>query len=154
MELLIKRKKNNYELFIKIILILFTIILFLIGLSNIIFLIAAALMGYADYMIFLNLDVEYEYLYINQELSIDKIMSKTKRKTLITMDVHKIGLLVPLSSPELNAYKNRNLKKLDFSSGDKEASSYVIIYNDEREQKFIIFEPNEKLLSYLKSFVR
>ena len=38
------------------------------------------------YFVFPRLDIEYEYLYLDRELSIDKIMSKEKRNLAVVTD--------------------------------------------------------------------
>ena len=153
-EWLVKRKRNKFEVVIKGVTIGFTAVFFLIGFTNLLFLVAAVAMGIATYFIIMNLDLEYEYLFVNKELSVDKIMSKSKRKTLININVQKIAALAPLGAYEMEHYKRKNLKKLDFSSGNDDAQRYVIIYNDSTDQKYIIIEPNDKILSYLKTYVR
>ncbi len=153
-ECLVKRKRNPMSFLIKGAFIFITVLFFLLGLMNVLFFVGGALMVFLDYMVFLNLDIEYEYLYVNGELSIDKILAKSKRKSLMTFNVHKISLLVPVDAPELMKYKNSNLKKLDYSSGYGGADRYVFIYNDNREQKYVVFEPDEVLLGLLKSTVR
>ena len=46
-------------------------------------------------------DLEFEYLYVNGELDVDKIMSKTKRKRVARIDMDKVELIAPLKSLSL-----------------------------------------------------
>ena len=38
-------------------------------------------------------DIEYEYLYLDKEITIDKIMAKTRRKRVLSISVDKIEIL-------------------------------------------------------------
>ena len=40
-----------------------------------------------DIYLFRSMDIEYEYLYINGNLDVDKIMSKSRRKKVFEMNV-------------------------------------------------------------------
>ena len=80
-ELLVKKKKTSTDTLLKALMIGVTVIFVLGGiLFNPIILIPAIVMGVVDYFKLPALDLEYEYLYVNGELDIDKIMSKQKRK--------------------------------------------------------------------------
>ena len=46
-----------------------------------------------DVFLFRRLDLEYEYLYVNGDLDIDKIMGKQKRKRVFSMNVNDLELL-------------------------------------------------------------
>ena len=81
-ELLVKKKKTSTDTLLKALMIGVTVIFVLGGiLFNPIILIPAIVMGVVDYFKLPALDLEYEYLYVNGELDIDKIMSKQKRKS-------------------------------------------------------------------------
>lgn len=99
--------------------------------GGLLFLIAAVALGVGTYFIWLNTDVEYEYLYLDKELTIDKIMAKTKRKKVATFDMERLEMLAPANSYHLDDYRNRNFKETDFSSGVKKQPDvrFVMIYD-------------------------
>ena len=66
--------------FLKILLIMLTVGFVLVGMVFIIALIPAILFGVAAYFVYMNTDLEYEYLYLDRELTVDKVMAKSKRK--------------------------------------------------------------------------
>ena len=106
-------------------------------------LLIAAVFGAAAYFSRLNADVEYEYLYLDKEISIDKIMAKSKRKKAAEYSVEKMEILAPIQSHRLDYYKNNpNMKKIvDYSSGvaDMPDKRYMMIYEGGVR---VIFEPN------------
>ena len=81
-ELLVKKKQTAKDLIIKFLLIGLIAATAFLGLIGVIFAwIATLILGVAAYFILPNLDLEYEYVYVNGELDIDKIMAKIQEKT-------------------------------------------------------------------------
>ncbi len=97
---------------------------------DIVMFIFAAILGILDYFIFLWTDVEYEYLYLDREISVDKIMAKNKRKRVAVLSVDKIEILAPYSSHELDSYRNRSVKATNYSAGQDlpDAKLYAMYY--------------------------
>lgn len=113
-------------------------------------LLLAVVFGVVAYLLKLFNSVEYEYLYIDKELQIDRILSKNSRKRMETLDLNKLEVLAPIRSHELDRYRNRNVKIKDYSSGVEENNvlKYMLVMND----KQIIFEPTEEMVKTIKMF--
>lgn len=105
---------------------------------NIVFFIAVIALGVLDYFIFQWTDIEYEYLYLDKEISVDKIMAKTRRKKLLTIDVNKVEIIAPEKSHQLDSYRNRQTKVTDLSAGHDlpDQKLYWVFY--EGNQKFLM----------------
>ena len=103
------------------------------------------LLGVAAYFVNLNADLEYEYLYVDKELAVDKVLAKSRRKRVAVFDVGKMEILAPIKSWHLDNYKNRQDKVVDYSSGEEKQPDgrYVFYYDG---QKKVIFEPNEEMI--------
>ena len=96
-------------------------------------------------------DLEFEYLYVNGELDVDKIMSKTRRKRAANYQIEKIEMLVPENSHELDYYKqNSKIKRVDFSSGEKHGNVYAMVYNGEKSQEIVLLELNDIILNDIR----
>ena len=82
------------------------------------------------YLIYPNTDLEYEYLYVDKSLTVDKIMAKEKRKTIATYELDRMELLVPANSYRLAEYRNKDLKTVGFWSLDNSDDHvpYAMIY--------------------------
>lgn len=151
-ELLIKREKRAVDTAKKVGLIILTV---LAG-AAILFLTPWAIAVFAglcifDYFIFQTFNVEYEYLYVNGELDIDKILSRTTRKKAGSYQITKMELLAPWKSHELDYYKNSGQCKVtDFSSGREDAEVYAMVYNGEKGMEFILFEPDKVILDDIR----
>ena len=147
-ELLVKKKKTSTDTLLKALMIGVTVIFVLGGiLFNPIILIPAIVMGVVDYFKLPALDLEYEYLYVNGELDVDKIMSKKKRKRVGSYDMKKVELVASRNSHELDSFRNRkDLKVHDYSSMEENAKTFGMVINGEKGMELIYFDPNEAIL--------
>ena len=94
-EQLVKKRPDMKDLAIKVGLILITVIAFLIVLVFPIGIILPILAIVLDVIMFRRLNVEYEYLYVNGDLDVDKIMSRAKRKRMFPIECIGDGASCP-----------------------------------------------------------
>ena len=144
-EWLVKRKTPVYLIFLKILFIMMTVCFFLAGLLFAPALLIALVMGIAAYFITLNANLEYEYLYVDRELTVDKVMNKSKRKRIATFDIGKIEIMAPIKSHQLDSYQNRNYKLVDYSSWEEKQPDGRYVFYYDGQQK-VTFEPNEEMI--------
>lgn len=118
-ELLVKKESGAKEKAFRVLCVIPTVLAALFALlsGNALFLILAIVLGVLDYFVFQWTDIEYEYLYLDKEITVDKIMAKTRRKRVATIDVNKIEILAPVKSYQLDSFKNRQVKAIDYSAG-------------------------------------
>ena len=118
-ELLVKKKRTATDTILKTLLIALTVIAFLAGLliTPLALIVFVGLLV-LDYFKLPGFDLEYEYLYVNGELDIDKIMSKQKRKRVGSFDMKNVEMVAPVKSHELDYYRNGKVKVVDYSSGE------------------------------------
>lgn len=114
-----------------------------------IFLVAAAA-GAGAYFLTQYSEVEYEYLYLDKELTIDSISGKTSRKRVGTYSLDKIEILAPIKSYHLDNYKNRQVKVTDYSIGEELQPDLRYCFYYEGGEKVII-SPNEELVKVMKN---
>ena len=105
----------------------------------------ALLAGLGIYFVFYLTGVEYEYLYVDKSLSVDKIVAKRTRKKVASYDLERMECFAPFGHEILKEYENRSLDTKDYSSGYSQNADkrYVLIYDG---QKKIILEPSEKMI--------
>lgn len=115
--------------------------------------IMAIVFGVLMYFANLNAEIEYEYLYLDREITVDKIMAQTKRKKVAKFNLEKMEIFAPINSHQLDSYKNRNLKSVDYSSGveQKPDPRYIMVYGDEGGTKLVVLEPNEAMVKAIKT---
>lgn len=119
--------------------------------SGLFFIVALAFAALA-YFVIPMLDLEFEYLYIDKEIQIDKIMSKEKRKNVMNLDLNNMEVMALHNSHELDSYKARNIKTYDFTSREDDAKVYSIVYESGKEGTVLVnIEPGEEMLSAIKT---
>ena len=98
-EILVPKKKTAVDIFVKVLLILATGAGIAAGvIVRPLFLIAAAVCLLLDFLVLPRLNVEYEYLYVNGELDIDKIFSMSTRKNVASYQISQLEIMAPAGS--------------------------------------------------------
>ena len=153
-ECLIKAKTSGLAKFGKVVLITLTVIfvlaVFLLPPLMIFAFIGALITGVGAYFLNLFTDLEYEYLYLDKELVVDKVMAKAKRKRVATYQLDRIEILAPVKSYHLDNYKNRNAKQKDYSIGEvlQPDRRYAMYYEGGEK---ILLSPSEELIKVMKN---
>lgn len=150
-ECLVKRKSSPVLKALQGLLAVLAVIFF-VGMSFMgwVGLIVAVVAGVGAYLLSLNANLEYEYLYVDREITIDKILNMTKRKQVEKFEADRIEMFAPVNSWHLDQYKNMQFKVTDYSSRMENPANkaYAMIYSGNRK---IILEPNEALVKALAS---
>lgn len=147
-ECLVKRKSPFLIRFLKTLLMMLTVCFFVVGVGYLPALIIAIALGVGAYFAYMNADIEYEYLYLDKEINIDKVMAKSRRKKAAVYDVGRMEVLAPVKSYHLDAYRNRELKTVDYSSGEAEDNNkYMMVYEGNVK---VIWEPNAEMVKAIR----
>ena len=116
-------------------------------------LIAGIVLGIVSYYFIIpKTDLEFEYLFVNGELDVDMIMSKTKRKRVKSIQLSDADIMAPLKSHRMDYYNgNSRLKTLDYSSGNQQHRRFAVIIKSGGENCKIIIEPDEQMAQAIKN---
>ena len=109
----------------------------------------AAAVGY--YFISLNASIEFEYQYCDREITVDKVLNKSRRKNVGKYEVERIEIMAPSRSYHLDEYRNKTYKVLDYSAREKNPQpdpTYTIIYDGKEK---LILEPSGEFVAAVKS---
>ncbi|MCH5261283.1 MAG: hypothetical protein J1F42_00055 [Lachnospiraceae bacterium] len=151
-ECLVARKPSMMMTFLKFFLIMMAVVMLLFGLGTgyIVPLILGIVAGVGAYFATMNASIEYEYLYVDKEVSIDKVLAKSRRKKAGTYSVEQMEIFAPLNSHRLDSYKNRDAKTVDYSSGiaAQPERRYMMVCNGGTR---VILEPNEALIKAIQT---
>lgn len=123
--------------------------------TSLLFLIPAALCAAAANYFWLESAVDFEYVYVDKELRVAKIMQKQRRKELAVYDLTKMEVLAPVGSYHLDGFKNKDLKVIDYSSqGDEnKASRYALILSDGTELILdMVGDYSSQILDLIRTF--
>ena len=132
-ELLIKQRESKKDKLLGIAMVVAAVVSLLSSLLiHFLFLFGAIAFGILSYVVyFRKMKVEYEYTYMDRELRIESIYNESKRKSVVVLDLNKMEILAKENSHHLDSYKNRQVKEMDFSTGEEdteELSTYVMYY--------------------------
>ncbi len=143
MEYMVRKKITVKDHLIRISMIVLTVFFFLLSIVIQPSLIIAGILAAVTYfVVFPSTDLEYEYLYCDKQITVDKIMAKSKRKQVAVYDTDKIELLAPVNSFRLKAFEHRTLREVPlWSLKEDDHVPYVMIY--EGNQKVILDLPAE-----------
>lgn len=106
--------------------------------------------GAATFFVFQMLSVEYEYLYVDGSLSIDKILGKARRKKVLECSKEELLMIAPSDSYVLKDYETSGMKVVNCSSQKPEAKTFTMIYQKNGQHYKVILEPNDKLLQAIR----
>lgn len=143
-EQLIKKQTDMKDVLVKAVLVALTIVSALSIFMFVFGIIALIVMIIVDVIMFPRLKVEYEYLFVNGDLDIDKIMNKSKRKKIFSVTADQLEMLAPVGSIELMQYKK--VKTYDYSSGTGNGKLYALVAAIGGEMCQVVFEPNETIV--------
>ena len=101
-----------------------------------------------DVYLFKRLDLEYEYVFYNGDLDIDKVMGKEARKHLLTTSIKDAIVVAPTGAQEVLGYQH--LKAINYSTCVPGNKTYELITTKGSDKVRIIFEPNEAMLKAMK----
>lgn len=109
------------------------------------FFLSLVVSGLGLFMTKRSLSVEFEYLYFDGVLTIDKVTGQTSRKHLKNYYLDKLKMIAPEDSDRIQHLSRTAEKKLNYGNGSP-LPQYVMFYNNQK----VIFSPSQELLTALK----
>lgn len=113
--------------------------------------------GFGTWRLFQNMQVEYEYTFTNGSLDIDKILAKTRRKELLTLEVRKVtdfgvydsSVSEPSDMTIVEAAGTPRVIDEENGEAKKPVSYYADFPHEEYGNTRLIFTPDEKMLGMI-----
>ena len=143
-EQLIKKQTDTKDTLKKVGLIAVTVLSVFLAFITPVGIILPIILIIVDVLVIQSLNVEYEYVFVNGDLDIDKIMNKSRRKRMFSVDADQMELLAPVGAVELMQYKK--VRTYDYTSGKNHAEIYALIASNKGELCKVLFEPNETII--------
>ena len=148
-EVLVKRDVEKEKKKRKLIILAMMIILLVLGLATksliSLCLFAVCVLGY--YFLVQKYYVEFEYFYMDGELTISKIINKSIRKKVLELHDEVIKSIEPVNSTGMNAFNN--LEKKDCTANEASGIPYAIVYMD-KVLKRVGIQMNDELYKEFK----
>ncbi len=115
---------------------------------------AVLVLVYLAYRMFMNFYVEWEYVFVTNEVSFSKIMNQSKRKDILTCQLKDTVIMFKNTDKEHAAAVPKDAKKYNFLSGTG-VDYYIWITKDQKGKTVCIyFEPDDKMLDSMKTLAR
>ncbi len=146
----VKRKDDAKTMGLRVLLVIAVVVGVLLMLLGGFFGIAGIVLVVIAVWLFPKLSIEYEYVFVDGQIDFDRITGKSRRKTMLRIDLEQAEIVAPEGSHALDGYTYIQVINKDFSSNTKEAKPYIIIASVEDKKYRISFEPTEKMLSMMK----
>ncbi|MCQ2494676.1 MAG: DUF6106 family protein [Lachnospiraceae bacterium] len=151
-ECLVKGKKNIKAEIGRVALIVLAVLLVAVAFIFWQFWIAlfAAAASVGAYVVSGYINVEYEYLYLDKEIVIDRIYNQEKRKRVATYSFEKIQVVAPIKSYHLDKFGKVSEKAVNYGIGieEKPDRRYVIFFENKDQ---VIFSPSEEMVKVMKN---
>ena len=153
---LIARKKNVALVFVSYLLVALAAISLLticIGFApGILF---AVVFGLIAYLMIMAQNTEFEYSYFDGELRFAKIKNKSRRKRLGIYSMESVAAIAPAGDRSVYNYENGNeIKKIDYTSGQKDVPYYDIVIKSPDENVLIKAELDDRFLTEVEKKYR
>ncbi len=151
-EILVKRKAQPLDMVKKAGMILLTVIAFVIGFLFIpLMMIGTVLLGLLAWYVITGLNLEYEYLYVNGDIDVDRIKNRERRKRVGSYELVNMEILAPSNSHELDSYlNNKSAKIIDYTSGDESVQSYTAVYTNEANMQIVRLELTKEVVDDIR----
>lgn len=158
MEYIIKRKKGVKENILTLAIILsvpsliyLSIMLLVTPLAPLTIFVIAGIVFLA-YWLISKMNVEFEYIITNNELDIDKIVSKKTRKRLITIDLRKIDLIAPTLTTAHGDMLSKPATNVLYADSGMAENAYFINFEKDGQTYRVFLSPTEKMLDAMKMY--
>lgn len=106
-------------------------------------------LGWGALFLTSKLKKEHEYMLTNNELDIDVIYNKERRKKVLTIDLKKIDIMASIKDERHKDSLERAQKTLNLSDGEGTKDTYGVVYAHNGELTKILITPNEEMLTLI-----
>jgi hypothetical protein len=91
--------------------------------------------------------VEYEYVFTNGEIDVDKIVEMKKRSRALTFNIKSVELLAPENSQHIKDFANKPSKVVTLFPNTTDKDVYVAMVTGGNERLQLRFVPDEEFIN-------
>ena len=106
-------------------------------------------LGWGAFFLTSKLKREHEYSLTNNELDIDVIYNKERRKKIMTLDLKKIDVMASIKDERHQESFARAQKTINASDGELTKDTYGILLNHAGALTKVLITPNEEMLTLM-----
>lgn len=156
-EQLIKRLPNAKTTLIRVGIVLASLVLIVLSLGieaiSFFFPILLTAIIFGAYILMKRLNIEYEYVLTNNEMDIDIIYGKSRRKRIFSGNVRDFEAFRQVGSAEMEHTFSSAQGRADYTSGKGEGVYEFLAVQGGKKMRIII-EPNEELLASIIPYLK
>ena len=118
-------------------------------------LVLIAFMWYFAVFFMKKFNVEYEYILTNSAIDIDKIMSKSQRKRIISFDFAEVEIVANINDDAHNAQYKNQAKQVELYDLTGDASSggvYFVDFTHGGKPARVLFQPTSRMIEAIRKF--
>ena len=154
-EKIVKRRKQPKDfIMIFLILIAAVVLMFVLSLFQellmMLFFPILAGVVFGVYYFITGLSIEYEYIATNDDITIDKIIAKRKRKRIFSDSCKSFSVIGPVTSRAFDSSKRKEVRVLDLSGDPLSKENWFFVAKTDKQQVLIVFEPDERIIQTFK----
>ena len=111
--------------------------------------------GYGTWYLITSLYLEYEYIVTNDDLDIDKIIAKKKRKRVLSINTKVIERIAPLSEAYQNEINQASVKHtINAAAMVNQETTYFILYEDQEKGKTLVYlDAPDEMIGMLRKYI-
>jgi len=104
------------------------------------------------YFLIISRNLEFEYSVTNGDVTVDKIINRSKRKRVVTFDSHSVE---EMGKYDVEKFQSKSYDKRLFvgDSADNKESWYMTFRTTKTGHTLLVFTPDEKVLTAIKPFL-
>lgn len=151
-EQLVSVKKSSKDKLNQTLIIIASILLIIIAfMFGGLFIGPVAILGvlWGAWFLMSKLKKEYEYSLTNNELDIDVIYNKERRKKIMVIDMKKIHVMASIKDDRKQDEIERAQKIMDFSNGEMTQDTYAIVCEKDGSVVRVLITPNQEILNLM-----
>lgn len=148
-ELLVKKPDSKTATLLHKLMIGVGAVLFLAGLfTYLVFMLLGLVLLIGSIIPMFFTDIEYEYLLLGKEFTVDRIRKKENRKTVADYDLGTMVVMAPKGSEQLKRYEQ--LKVVDYSSDSEEGNPYEIVVDGKAGKVRVLVDTTQELVDTIR----
>ena len=110
--------------------------------------------GVGVYFLYKQFEVEYEYILTNDELDVDKIIARERRKSILTANVRSFEIFAPVKDEYKRQMEDPGItQKIDASSSVKSTKRWFAVFDYDEKRTLLIFEPGKKMRASIRMMI-
>lgn len=99
--------------------------------------------------------IEYDYCFFNEEIDVNKIMNRRRRKTAISFNVSNIRFIAPQDSIRLSNHMEQfpGIRVTDYTSLEPTDPVYGFVLDLRGINTIIYLEPTENMMNHMRNII-